>query len=229
MGPQYQQRKRALCGIKHGWLKLGLRQTRMMTVNINNLSVQKAIEAIERMEMVEMFRHFSKKTDTNVTSNNFGEFMDMPIKRQSIAQWNKDFNKIKFDVAHGRGDKRALSRNPDDLIRHILDKTVFEWLREVRKNNGVVSGLQLQASAGSVLHILLDDILAFDDIPTGRTISFTAAWRSRMTREYSIAYCNLKGEAGSVDKDAIAGRMDELRNICSDYEPDDIYNCDETG
>ncbi|KAG0266718.1 hypothetical protein BGZ95_003009, partial [Linnemannia exigua] len=89
-----------------------------------------------RMEMVEIFRHFSKKTDTNVTSNNFGEFMDIPIKRQSIAQWNKDFNKIKFDVAHGRGDKRALSRNPDDLIRHILDKTVFEWLREVRKNNG---------------------------------------------------------------------------------------------
>lgn len=181
------------------------------------------------MEMVEVFRHFSKKTGTNVTPSNFGEFMDIPINRQSITQWNKDFNKIKFDVAHGRGDKRALSRNPDDLIRHILDKAVFEWLLEVRKNNGIVSGLQLQAAAGSVLHILLDDIFAFGDIPTGRTISFTASWRSRMTREYSVAYCNLKGEAGSVDKDAIAERMNELRNMCSDFEPNDIYNCDETG
>ncbi|KAG0054577.1 hypothetical protein BGZ89_002608 [Linnemannia elongata] len=36
-------------------------------------------------------------------------------------------------------------------------------------------------------------------------------------------------KAVSVDKDAIAGRMDEIRKLCSDFEPDDIYNCDETG
>ncbi|KAI1287581.1 hypothetical protein EDD11_010308, partial [Mortierella claussenii] len=75
----------------------------------------------------------------------------------------------------------------------------------------------------------MDDIFAFDDIPHGRTISFTTSWRLRMTQEYSVAYCSLKGEAGSVDKDAIAERMNEIRNICSDYEPDIIYNCDETG
>jgi len=50
-----------------------------------------------------------------------------------------------------------------------------------------------------------------------------------MTQEYSVAYCRLKGETGSVDKDAIAKRMDEIRNICSDFDPDDILNCDETG
>ena len=50
-----------------------------------------------------------------------------------------------------------------------------------------------------------------------------------MTQEYSVAYCSLRGEVGSVDKDAIAERMNEIRNICSDFEPDDIYNCDETG
>jgi hypothetical protein len=49
-----------------------------------------------------------------------------------------------------------------------------------------------------------------------------------MTQEYNVAYCSLKGEAGSVDKDAIAERMNEIRNICADFEPDDIYNCDET-
>ena len=78
------------------------------------------------MKLVEVFRHFSKKTDVKVTPNNFGEFMDIPIKRQSITQWDKDLDKIKFDVTHGRGDKRKLSRNPDDLIRHILNKTVYE-------------------------------------------------------------------------------------------------------
>ena len=75
----------------------------------------------------------------------------------------------------------------------------------------------------------MDDILAFDDIPLGCTISFTTSWRSRMTQEYSVAYCSLRGEAGSVDKDAIAERMNTIRNTYSEFEPDNIYNCDETG
>ncbi|KAI7819944.1 hypothetical protein BC939DRAFT_459074 [Gamsiella multidivaricata] len=105
-----------------------------------------------------------------------------------------------------------------------MDKTVLGWLLEVRKSNGVVSGLQLQVAADSVLHILADDIADdigdFNDIPHGRTISFTTSWRSRMTQEYGVAYCSLRGEAGSVDKDAIAERMNEIRNICADFKPD---------
>jgi hypothetical protein len=110
-----------------------------------------------------------------------------------------------------------------------MDKTVYEWLVEVRKNNGIVSGLQLEAAADSVLHILTDDICEPNNSPYGRSISFTTSWRSRITQEYGIAYCSLRGEAGSVDKDAIAGRMDEIRNICSKFKSEDIYNCDETG
>ncbi|KAG0054979.1 hypothetical protein BGZ90_005843 [Linnemannia elongata] len=91
-----------------------------------------------------------------------------------------------------------------------MDKTVLEWLLEVRKSNGIVSGLRFQAAAESALHILMDDILAFDEIPFGRPVSFTSSWHSRMTQEYSVAYCGLKGEAGSVVKDAIAERMNEI-------------------
>ncbi|KAF9080739.1 hypothetical protein BGX29_005081, partial [Mortierella sp. GBA35] len=145
-----------------------------------------------------------------VTANNFHQLVHIPVKRQSITHWNKDFDKILFDMVHGRGNKCTLSNSPFDLVRHILDKTVQEWLLEVQKSNGVVSGHQLQAAADSALHILIDDICDPDDIPPGRTISFTASWRSRMTQEYGVAYCRLKGEAGSVDKVAVAGRMDEI-------------------
>jgi hypothetical protein len=110
-----------------------------------------------------------------------------------------------------------------------MNRTVYEWLLEVRKNNDIVSGLQLQAAADSVLHILTDDFSDTLGNPYGRPISFATSWRSRMTQEYNITYCNLKGEAGSVDMDAIAGRMEEIRNICSGFEPENIYNCDETG
>ncbi|KAG0292558.1 hypothetical protein BGZ97_005553 [Linnemannia gamsii] len=53
-----------------------------------------------------------------------------------------------------------------------------------------------------------------------------------MTHEYSVACCSLRGEAEAFDKDAIAERMNEIRHIChicSDFEPDDIYNYNETG
>ncbi|KAF9272540.1 hypothetical protein BGZ88_004653 [Linnemannia elongata] len=89
-------------------------------------------------------------------------------------------------------------------------------------------GLQFQAAAESVLHILVDYVLAFDNIPLSRTISMKTSWHSRMTQEYGVAYCSLRG-AESVNKNAIAERMNEIRNICSDFAPDDIYNCRETG
>ena len=180
------------------------------------------------MGLVEIFRHLKERTDVNVTAINFHQFVRFPVPRHSIKKWDKDFDKIQFNVVHGRGDKCTLSSSPVDLIRHIMDKTVLEWLLEVRKNNGIISGLQLRPAAESVLHILMDDIFTFDDIPFGRTISFTTSWRLRMTQEYNVVYCGLKGEAGSVDKDAIAERMNEIHNICSAFELDDIYNCDKT-
>ncbi|KAF9114153.1 hypothetical protein BGX30_006687, partial [Mortierella sp. GBA39] len=134
-----------------------------------------------RMEAVEIFRYL-KKTNKKVNAFNFHQHVHRPINRMSITQWDKDFDKIKFDAAHGRGNKCTLSKSPADLIRHILDETVYEWLLEVRKNNGIVSGLQLEAAADSVLHILMDDICDFDDIHHGREISFTTSWRSRMTQ-----------------------------------------------
>lgn len=82
----------------------------------------------------------------------------MPTKRQSIAQRNKDFDKISF-MLYVQGD-------PFDLIRHLFDKAVYEWLSEARRKSGVVSGLQFQAAAESVLHILVDYVLAFDNIPS---------------------------------------------------------------
>ena len=127
------------------------------------------------MELVEIFRYLSKSTDVKITGSNFSNFVHLPIKRQLIIQWNKDFDKIKFDVAHGRGNKCTLSSNPVDLIRYIMDRAVYEWLLDVRKNNGVVSGLQLQNTADSVLHILTDDFNDTLGNPYGRPISFATS------------------------------------------------------
>ena len=45
--PQCERRKRVFCGTKHSWLKLRLRQTKLVNINLNNLPVRSVIEAIE--------------------------------------------------------------------------------------------------------------------------------------------------------------------------------------
>jgi hypothetical protein len=96
-----------------------------------------------RMELVEIFRYLRKNTDIKVNAANFHRFVNIPVSRTSITQWDRSFDRIKFDVDHGRGNKCMLSSSPIDLIRDLLDKTVQEWLLEVRKSNGIASGLQL--------------------------------------------------------------------------------------
>ncbi|KAF9177013.1 hypothetical protein BGZ51_009167 [Haplosporangium sp. Z 767] len=139
----------------------------------------------------------------------------MPISRDLITQWDKDFNKVRFDVAHGRGDKRTLTYSPVDLVQYLTDKAVDIWLAEARKENSVVSGIQLQAAADSIFYVLIDDVCGSDDISLDCTASFTASWLSRMKEEYGVVYCRLKGEATSVDKGMIAERVGEIREVCS--------------
>lgn len=131
-------------------------------------------------------------------------------------------------MLHGRGNKCKLSDDQSMLARYLIDQAVYDWLIEVRKDSGIISGRQLQAAAETIFHVLVDDI-APESMSLGRTMSFTASWLSRMKEEYCVASFNLKGEAGAVDMQAIEPRMAEIRKICSEYNPEDIYNCDETG
>ncbi|OAQ32125.1 hypothetical protein K457DRAFT_135455 [Linnemannia elongata AG-77] len=64
-----------------------------------------------RMELVEIYRYLRQTKDVKVTSSNFHTFVKADIPRGSIKQWDKDYDKIKYDVLHGRGDKCTLSHD----------------------------------------------------------------------------------------------------------------------
>ena len=179
------------------------------------------------MGLVEIYRHL-RKNSAKVTPTNFHTFVKANIHRESTKQWNRNYDKIKYDVLHGCSHKCKLSKDPSSLVRHLVDRAAFDWLVEVRKDNGVVSGRQLQAAAATIFHVLVDGISP-ENISLGRPISFTASWRTRMKEEYCIASFSLKGEAGAVDMQAIEPRVAEICKVCSEYNPDDIYNCKETG
>ncbi|OAQ22274.1 hypothetical protein K457DRAFT_45895, partial [Linnemannia elongata AG-77] len=59
--------------------------------------------------------------------------------------------------------------------------------------------------------------------------SFSTSWFDAFKKRHRIAYCQLRGEAGSVDLEAIEPELAEIRQLCAMYDPENIYNCDETG
>jgi DDE superfamily endonuclease/Tc5 transposase DNA-binding domain len=72
-------------------------------------------------------------------------------------------------------------------------------------------------------------LLAKDlDIPEG-ALQFSSGWLYRFKNRHGIRQKQLHGEAASADQSAIANSLPLLRDKCSRYSLDRIYNMDETG
>lgn len=111
----------------------------------------------------------------------------------------------------------------------MIERVLLYWLRDQRKKNVPVTG-KLMKEAGHFACMVLCDLK--DD--SGNTVSeapmsFSAWWFDSFKKQHRISYCQLHGEAGSVDLDAIEPELDKIRRICAQYTPDNIFNCDETG
>lgn len=57
----------------------------------------------------------------------------------------------------------------------------------------------------------------------------SAAWATKVARQNGWRSRALHGEAGGVDKDAIADEISDLRKVVAEYDPENVYNMDETG
>ncbi|KAG0359920.1 hypothetical protein BGX24_005679 [Mortierella sp. AD032] len=82
-----------------------------------------------------------------ITAYNIHRFLDMDVDRNAVAKWERDYDKIKFDVQHGRGSKCKLSSSEDDVVLHYVNESVFQWLKKMREEGSPVSGRQFSNSA----------------------------------------------------------------------------------
>jgi hypothetical protein len=60
-------------------------------------------------------------------------------------------------------------------------------------------------------------------------LKFSSGWLQSFKKRNGIRQEKLQGEAASVDQAAIAEFLPLLRNKCSNYPSERIYNMDETG
>ena len=111
----------------------------------------------------------------------------------------------------------------------MIEQVLLYWLHEQRKKNVPVTGKMLKEAAHFACMVLCDLKDDSDSTVSEAPLSFSAWWFDSLRKQHRISYCQLHGEAGSVDLEAIEPELVEIRQLCAQYTPDTIFNCDETG
>ena len=110
-----------------------------------------------------------------------------------------------------------------------MEWVLYRWLQDQRKKNVPVAGKLMRNAAHFACTVLCDIRNKSNDGQSQVPLSFSAWWLDKFRKRYNISYCRLQGESGSVDQGAIETQLIEIRNLCAQYTPDTIFNCDETG
>ncbi|XP_060844196.1 tigger transposable element-derived protein 6-like [Rhopalosiphum padi] len=111
--------------------------------------------------------------------------------------------------------RRKFSKTSDGAL---VDKVTFEWFCRARSYNLPVSGPLLQEKAREVANeVGLENFKASN------------GWLQKFRERHNISFKNICGEGNSVDTSVVEKWLEKLKTLISDYEPKNIFNCDETG
>jgi len=111
----------------------------------------------------------------------------------------------------------------------VLEQVMRHWLNDQRRKSVPVSGKLMQDAGHFACTVLCDLRDESDGTQSKAPLSFSAWWLDKFKKRYHISHCQLYGEAGEVDLEAIEPELIEIRQLCAQYTPDNIFNCDETG
>ncbi|CAF4555308.1 unnamed protein product, partial [Rotaria sp. Silwood2] len=114
---------------------------------------------------------------------------------------------------------KKLKRKLKDDTSQVLNDTVYEWFVAQRSKRIPVSGPILQEYARKVA-LELNDKSDF---------KASNGWLDRFRARYNIKFRAISGESAAVDPDAVDDWKSRLSSMLKDYNPGDVYNCDETG
>lgn len=99
-----------------------------------------------------------------------------------------------------------------------IDNLTYEWFCRARAAKIPMSGPLIREKALEVAKSL------------GATdFKASVGWLDKFKLRHSISWKSVSGEGGSVDDDVVTEWTGKLKDLCADYDPKNIFNCDETG
>ena len=126
-------------------------------------------------------------------------------RKEYITQYEDD------NIPNDRKRKIKQTENED------INKLVWAWFQKARARNIPISGPTLQEVAQSMAEKL------------NKEFKGSNGWLESFRKRHQIEFQNLHGESASADLEGAANFLQRLEEMCQGYEPEDVFNADETG
>lgn len=181
----------------------------------------------EKIEYLDLYHYLKARQHDvrhKISYHNFGSLIGGHLPASTLCRMLKEEDKL-------RAGAKALPDGAHYIVNRklvVLEQVVCRWLEDQRKQNTPVNGKMIKKAA-AVTYIILEECHAPHIDRPFTMPSFSASWFDAFKKRYRITYCQLHGEAGSVDLEAIEPELVEIRDFASLFHPKDILNCDETG
>ncbi|XP_064479138.1 tigger transposable element-derived protein 6-like [Ornithodoros turicata] len=178
----------------------------MATKKVSTTRKQFSLE--EKMAVLNAVDTGRKKCDV---AREFG------ISASTLSTFLKDRAKLEREYGNSGGApsrKRMRAANFEDI-----DKAVYKWFLEVRSQDIPVSGPMLCAKAR-----YFSCIYGVDDKFKG-----SEGWLQAFRARHDIVFRGLAGDEKSAPQAiAVGWREQEIVKLLSEYDPEDVFNADET-
>ena len=129
--------------------------------------------------------------------------------------------KAEYMESFEQNDSSTKKRNLRNEFNQQVDQLVYEWFVNQRSKNIPITGPLLQERARQIRQELggpgVDDFKASN------------GWLEKFRSRHNIKCRVLSGEAASVDPTTVDEWKKRLPSIIDKYDPNDIYNADESG
>ncbi|CAF3287422.1 unnamed protein product [Rotaria socialis] len=128
--------------------------------------------------------------------------------------------KAEYLDGYGANQNHNVKRKILHVNSRELDEKVYEWFVQQRSKNIPISGPILQEKSREVAESLGDKMDSF---------KASNGWLEKFRIRHNISFRVISGESLSVDVTIVDDWVQRIPKIIDDYDPKDIFNCDETG
>lgn len=138
------------------------------------------------------------------------------IGKTQAAEIVKNKNNIRLQWESGSNtDQKKGFLRPDGLQ---IDKVCFNWFSRSRSQNIPISGTIVKAKAQEIAEKL-------------NVANFRASngWLEKWRKRHAISFKCISGESADVSQDDVNQFRIKLPSLLLGYQPEDVYNADETG
>ena len=170
----------------------------------HTLTLSEKVKLIREYEENHSYRALSDKYKISVGS------VSNIIKRKT--EYLEDYE---------QNESATKKRNIRDEFSQQLDQKVYEWFVTQRSKNIPVSGPILQERARQIRQQLGG--------PNADDFKASNGWLEKFRIRHGIHHRIISGESATVDVTTVDEWKKRLPSIIDNYDPNDIYNADETG